>query len=213
MTRSKSKNDQYLKLLSKFKDITFDTFLINSLGDNVNFEKYEFKGVQLDSLDIILFPQKIAHAHFVDPPGLFACYKFKIDSARTALITRTPSEYFPSSIKLFVYTQKKDTLIETVELAESIGDEGVSRDINSWIFKDKNNIKSFIWARDIDDHSIGNEDKTDTAKVISDNFTIYDISKDQFSSLGDKIENLPFGYRRLISKKSVANKSINSVQH
>ena len=97
---SETRTSKYSRLLSKFQEISFDTLEVYSMGDGAE-KNYKYNGVQLDSLDAILFPADIAKRHFSDPPGLFACYKFKIDSFKTGLITRTPSEYYPTSIKLF----------------------------------------------------------------------------------------------------------------
>jgi len=197
--------EKYYKLLSKFKEISFDTLFVYSLNDEVTLENYEFKGIKLDSSDAILFPEKISHAHFVDPPGLFACYKFKIDSTRTGIIARTPSEYFPSSIKLFIYTLGKDTLIESNELAQFIGDAGALRNINSWIFRDTQGFKAFTWLRDSEDNSVENE--KDTTISVSDYFSLYDITKDKRDSIGRHISQLPSKFVNLLKGKPAANKN------
>ncbi|MFX7198022.1 hypothetical protein ABTI40_19625, partial [Acinetobacter baumannii] len=69
------------------------------MGENGEVKNYKYKGTQLDSNDAVLFPAEISKRHFSDPPGLFACFRFKIDSFKTGLIARTPSEYYPTSIK------------------------------------------------------------------------------------------------------------------
>ena len=196
-TNKPQKNEKYSRLFSKFKEISFDTLVVYSLSDGVNLEDYKFKGVQLDSTDAILFPQNIARAHFIDTPGLFACYKFKIDSTRLGLIARTPSEYFPSSIKLFIYTFYKDTLIEAKELAQYIGDAGALQNVNSWIFKDNQNIKVFTWLRDSNDNSV-----EDTTISIDDNFYIYDITKNKHESLGTLPDKLPKKLAQLLAPKA-----------
>ena len=199
-TQSQRK-EQYNILLSKFKDISFDTLLVSSLNEQERIETYKFKGQQLDSSDAVLFPKNIADHHFIDPPGLFACYKFKIDSNRTALIARTPSEYYPSSIKLFVYTNNKDTLIEVAELAQYIGDAGALSDINSWLYKDeKNDFHAFVWQHDSQDNSVENENDTTTSSW--DYFNLYNISQNKSDSLGSKKERLPFYLISLIQKKT-----------
>jgi len=101
------RESKYGKLLSKFKDISIDTLRIYS--PEYSSEKLigEFVGVELDSTDAILFPNDIELQHFNDPPGLYAVYKFPVDSNTLGLITRTPSEYVPSSIKLFYFDKIK----------------------------------------------------------------------------------------------------------
>lgn len=109
---------KYRTLLSKFENISIDTLEIYSSED---FGIY--KGVQIDSLDAILFPKEIAEAYFLEH-DIYACYKFDIDSSKIGLIVRTPSMYVPSSIKLFVFDKITDNISEYIELAESWGDAG-----------------------------------------------------------------------------------------
>jgi hypothetical protein len=199
-SKKSKKNADYIRLLSKFKEIVFDTMHVFPLSDGMNYEKYKFNGIQLDSVDAILFPKDIAERHFVDPPGLFACYKFKIDSLRTGLIARTPAEYYPSSIKLFIYTTNKDTLIETIELAQFIGDAGALRDINSWIFTDSDKtIKAFTWLQDSEDNSV--EDEKDTTISTWNYFSLYNISTGRLDSLGSKPEYLPLKLATLLKQR------------
>lgn len=199
------KSEQYLQLLTKFKDITFDTLEVYPLIDGTKIEAYKYYGVALDSADATLFPGNIASAHFNDPPSLFACYKFNIDSSRVGLITRTPSVYFPTSIKLFVYTPKKDTLIEITELAEYLGDAGDLLDVNSWLIKDGNNIQVFKWVQE----SIDNSFEDDKAPNIAtwDHFLLYNISNNKFDTLSNKIENLPTEFSKLVRRKQDTKKT------
>ena len=72
------KESKYKTLLQKFEEKSFDTLRVYSPEELDG----EYKGVQLDSADAILFPEDIAQQHFRDTPGLFAVYKFLIDSNR-----------------------------------------------------------------------------------------------------------------------------------
>jgi hypothetical protein len=109
-TDTAKKESKYKGLLSKYRNNSFDTLRVYSPEELTG----EFKGVELDSADAILFPDDIAQQHFSDTPGLFAVYKFEVDSNRLGLITRTPSEYVPSSIKLFFFDKAKDTITSYV---------------------------------------------------------------------------------------------------
>jgi hypothetical protein len=195
-TSSVARVSKYEHLLSKFKEISFDTLEVYSMGEEGE-KNYKYNGVQLDSVDAVLFPTEIAKAHFMDPPGLFACFKFNIDSARTGLIARTPSEYYPSSIKLFIYESVKDTLEEFSELAEYIGDEGVVRDVNSWLFKDSsNNVQAFTWIHDSEDNSV--EDENDTTISNTNSFLLSNISKNNRKEIDSAITKLPSNLKRLV---------------
>lgn len=201
-----NKNEQYLQLLTKFKDITFDTLEVYPLIDGTKIEAYKYYGVELDSADATLFPGNIATAHFNDPPSLFACYKFNIDSSRVGLIARTPSVYYPTSIKLFVYTTNKDTLIEITELAEYLGDAGDLLDVNSWLIKDGNtNIQVLKWVQESIDNSLENDKTTNIA--IRDHLLLYNVSTNKSDTLSNNIANLPAGFSKLIRRKQDTKKT------
>ncbi|MEO7983842.1 MAG: hypothetical protein ABI688_07155 [Bacteroidota bacterium] len=190
-------SEKYSRLLSKFKEISIDTFAVMSMREN-NTGEYQYNGVPLDSSDAILFPEHISSAHFSAPPGLFACYKFSIDSLRTGLIARTPSEYSPTSVKLFIYTPGRDTLIQGAELAEFSGDAGAFIDINSWIFKDADkNVKAFIWSVDGTDNSV--ENPKDTTISITNHFYFYTVSSGKYDTLNTDISKLPLSFRNYVS--------------
>jgi hypothetical protein len=191
---------RYATLLSKFTELVFDTVHVYPLSDDVTLDTYKFKGVKLDSLDAVLFPEKISKAHFLDTPGLYACYKFKIDSVNLGLIARTPSEYFPSSIKLFIYNSHSDTLFEAKELAEFIGDAGTLRDVNSWIFKDRSEIKVFTWLRDTYDNSLDNE--KDTTISENESFTLLNLTQFKSDSLSTSKNVLPKNLLYFIKNKN-----------
>jgi hypothetical protein len=193
---SHPQGSKFEHLLSKFKDISFDTLEVYSIGEG-NEKNYKYDGVKLDSVDAVLFPPDIARAHFIDPPGLFACFKFKIDSARIGLIARTPSEYAPTSIKLFIYKSGKDTLEENSELAQYIGDAGGLREVNSWLFKNLNNeIQVFTWTHDSEDNSVENEN--DTTISISNYFHLSNLSTNKRKKLDTSIANLPLTLRKFV---------------
>lgn len=138
---------RFANLLNKFQDVTFDTLEIYSSdgGDN---QRKKYNGIVLDSSEAILFPPEIARRHFSNPPGLFACYKFQLDSSTTALLARTPSEYDATSIKLFIYDIQKDSITTYKEVAESWGDAGDSMTKRSWIVKDKKSEWGIFYYRE-----------------------------------------------------------------
>ena len=116
------KESKFKNLLTKYKDISFDTLKVFSTEDPDN-KLYMYKGIKLDTTDVLLFPKSIAE-QYLDDDGCFACFKFLIDNSRIGLITRTPSTYASSSIKLLILDIPKDTITEIIELGETFGDAG-----------------------------------------------------------------------------------------
>jgi hypothetical protein len=182
---------KYKKLLSKFKTITIDTIKVYS---SIDYENY--KGIRLDSLDAILFPKEIAEAYF-DEDDLYACYKFEINSTKIGLLTRTPSMYVPSSIKLFIYNKTLDRITEYIELAEVWGDEGDALEKTSWIIKSKENeINALIKVTLSNDHSV--EDENDTIIESLDNHFLIDLLKPKIDTINIDSESLIKRYKLLL---------------
>lgn len=187
------KESKYLDLLKKFEGISLDTLKVFS---DENSEV--FKGRELDSLDAILLPKEIAEAHFIDPPGIFACYKFPIDSNRIGLIARTPSEYVPSSIKLFVFNKVKDEITNYVELAESWGDAGDVLEKTSWLFRNKDNsINSLVWVHESHYNSV--EVENDTTSESWDYHYLINISKTKIDTINKDSKVLTKEFRNLLN--------------
>ncbi|WP_016990361.1 hypothetical protein [Flavobacterium sp. ACAM 123] len=157
---------KYRTLLSKFENISIDTLEIYS---SENFGIY--KGVQIDSLDAILFPKEIAEAYFLEH-DIYACCKFDIDSSKIGLIVRTPSMYVPSSIKLFVFDKITDNISEYIELAESWGDAGDAIEKTSWLIKNPSN-KINVLTREIESHDHSVEDENDTIVESWDKYYLF----------------------------------------
>jgi hypothetical protein len=183
---------RYSQLLKKFKNISLDTLKVFSDEDYKT-----FKGRKLDSLDVILFPKEIAEAHFIDPPGIFACYKFTIDSNRIGLIARTPSEYVPSSIKLFVYSKEKDEITNYIELAESWGDAGDVLEKTSWLFRNKDNsVSSLVWVHEM--HYNSAEVENDTTSESWDYHYLINISKTKIDTINKDSKMLTKAFRNIL---------------
>jgi hypothetical protein len=176
------KESKFKKLLSKFKDVSIDTLKVYSPEYSSEKLTGEFIGTELDSTDAILFPNDIALQHFIDMPGLYAIYKFQLDSNTLGLITRTPSEYFPSSIKLFYLDRKKDSITSYLELADSWGDAGDYMSKESWLFKDSlQKFHAFTWVMEGHDNSVDNEKDTTTQEW--NYYYLLDISKPKVDTI------------------------------
>ena len=195
-TNPVKKESKYKRLLAKYKNKSFDTLQVYSPEELTG----EYKGVELDSADAILFPEDIAQQHFSDAPGLFAVYKFAIDSNRLGLITRTPSEYVPSSIKLFFFDKAKDTITSYVELAESWGDAGDVWIKDAWIFKNQQkHFESFIMVQEMHYNSV--DDENDTTVQRWNYYHLLNLTKDGDTISKDEKE-LSGRFRHLIEKAS-----------
>jgi hypothetical protein len=166
------KESRFKNLLSKYREKSFDTLHVYSPEEM----KGEYKGVELDSADLILFPPEIPRQNDIDPPGVFAVYKFQIDTNTIGLITRTPSEYESSSIKLFFFDKSRDYITSYIELAESWGDAGDVAIKDAWVFKNhQKQFQSFIQVREM--HYNSAEDEKDTTVEKWNNYYLLNLAK------------------------------------
>ena len=192
---SSSHKSRYEKLLSIYKEISIDTLKVYSPEDLIG----EYKGVEIDSSEVMLFPKEIVEQHFVDPPGLFAIYKFEIDINTIGLITRTPSEYAPSSIKLFFLDKTKDLIIGYVELAESLGDAGDYMITDSWIFKDNDKrLMALVCVMERHDNSV--DDEKDTSTQEWNYYYLLNLSKEHIDTISKDEKVLIMKFGNLIKK-------------
>lgn len=197
-TQNKSK---YNNLLSQYFNIAIDTLWVYSPNDSLT----TYNGHAIDSINALFFPSDMAQRHFSEPPSLFAIYKFAIDTNRLGLITRTPSDYVSSSIKLFIYDKKKDSLTSYVEIAESWGDAGDYMTKNSWLFRDSS--KHMYALIDVTQgHYNSADDPKDTTIVEKDYYTLLDLSKPGIDTIFADQEKLPKKYKSIMNKKNRAMK-------
>lgn len=184
------KESKFKILLVKYQEISFDTLQVFSSGELQN-KQYRFKGTQLDSAEVSLFPPSLSEQYCYDH-GFFACYKFSIDSIKTGLITRTPSTYEPSSIKLLLFDKQKDSITDYIELAETFGDAGDFAEKTSWLFRDEQkNYKNFMFYQRSYDNSV--DDEKDTTVQTWNYYYLFDISK-------PKVDTISKNEQELISK-------------
>jgi hypothetical protein len=187
-----TKNSKYDKLFAYFYNIGIDTLDVSSPADQNSL----FNGKEIDSAGALLFPKDLRTRQF-DMPGLFGIYKFVIDSNRLGLIARTPSEYEPSSIKLFFFDIKKDSITNYIELGERWGDAGDYMELNSWLFRDSTKqLKTLIWEHQGHDNSVDNP--KDTTIETADYYTLLDISKPRIDTIFERKEKLPEQYKQVI---------------
>lgn len=195
----KHKDSRFKNLLAKYKDISFDTLKVFSAEDPDS-KLYKYSGRKLDTTDVLLFPETIAEQYLNDD-GYFACFKFLIDSSKIGLITRTPSTYASSSIKLLILDKQKDTITDIIELAETFGDAGDMAEKISWLLKDDlKKYKSFTWVEESHDHSV--EDEKDTTVERWNNYYLIDISKSKVDTVSKDEKLLTKKFEKLLAKQA-----------
>lgn len=193
--RRQALNSKYNSLFERYPNIAIDTLWVCSPDDSLS----GYNGHALDSINARFFPEDMAQQH-VGEPGLFAIYKFAIDRNRLGLLTRTPSEYVASSIKLFIYDKRNDSLTSYIELAETWGDAGDWMVKNSWLFRDTSNrLQALINVTQGHDNSVDNP--KDTTTVEADHYTLLDLSKDKFDTIFYDQKKLPAKYKHIVSRK------------
>lgn len=184
-------------LFAQFFNIAIDTLEVHSPDGDTSV----YNGRTIDSLNAQLFPENMARHHSTENPELFAVYKFAIDSARLGLIARTPSEYEPSSIKLFIYDKRKDSLTSYIEIGENWGDAGDYMKKSSWIFRDSSSKNLHILIDEFQGHDNSVDNAKDTTQDTRDLYTLLHFSKNGFDTVFMDKEELPAKYNHLVKKK------------
>ncbi|HEY9259391.1 hypothetical protein [Chitinophaga sp.] len=174
-TRDSISNPDLHRLLSLYNDINADTLEVASqTGEDVSAWKYS--GTLIDTALLPLLPAVLR----VYEPFFYACYKFDLDTNTIGLITRTPSEYESSSIKLFALHKKTNTITFETELADSWGDAGDAVNISSWLYRNKESRWMGILEK-----SNYSEDLEDTTAPISETYDYY-----HFKWNGNRIDTI-----------------------
>lgn len=188
---------RFKDLFAQFFNIAIDTLEVYS----PNNDSSVFKGHAIDSINAQLFPAEMAQQHFTENPVLFAIYKFVIDSARLGLLARTPAEYAPTSIKLFIYDRRKDSLTSYIELGENFGDAGDYMTKSSWLFRDSSSkhIQALIEVFQGHDNSVDNP--KDTTREEETLYSLVDLSKGADTLFAGK-KQLPEKYSPLLKKRN-----------
>ncbi len=158
---------------SLFKDLVIeDTFYVYSVGGQ---ETHPFQGVPMDSMQVasLSYDLKMKYSYFKD---MGACYKFPLDASRFALIARVPGEYESTAINLFVFDVGKDSVVQTLYLADVFGDAGEAMFYSSCIFREKDHSLKVAtqWHSEYS-HSVDNEN--DTTVERRNRFWVIDLGK------------------------------------
>lgn len=189
------KESRYAEMLNKFKAVSFDTLKVY-----YDYDDKKFKGKELTLKEAKIFPLGIEENYFGELSGVYACYRFEIDSTRLGLIARTPSEYESSSVKLFVFDKKADKLLKNyIELGQMFGDAGDSFSKTSWLFKTKNNeIHSLIYDYQSYDHQV--EDTADLTIDEWESYALINCMKGKFDTLSRNETQLKKRFKRVLKE-------------
>ncbi len=167
----------YQGLLSQYRDLSFDTFPVfpSDVPDDTTFQ---FHGRLLDTTTVRLLVNDVDLAVHNFHDGFFACYKFNMDNGRIGLITRVPSEYLSSSIRLFILDTHQQKITEQMELAEDFGDAGDAMSKITWLFRNGQlQLQALQNIHFSHDNSV--DDEKDTTVVESDAYYLIGLSKEK----------------------------------
>lgn len=188
------------KFLDQFKTVDFDTLKVYS-GEEIYNENFEFFGKKIDSCDVKLFPEK----YDVFESGkieTYAIYKFNVDENNLGLIARTPSEYWPTSLKFFVYNKSQEKIINFIEIAESWGDAGDILTKKSWIYKDKNNqLNCFLWRYYAHDDSMDVDNETPS--FMENHYFLLRFTNGKFDTISKNNKQLEKQFSKIIKKENM----------
>jgi hypothetical protein len=191
-------NGRFKGLFAQFFNIGLDTLEVHS-PDTVT---SVFNGHSLDSVSTQFFPAEMAQQHSSEHPALFPIYKFMLDSAHMGLLVRTPSEYESSSIKMFLWDRRKDSLTSYIELAENWGDAGDYMTKTSWLFRDTSSrhIQALIEVFQGHDNSVDNP--KDTTREEERLYSLVDFTNTGVDTVFADKKQLPEQYSELLKKRT-----------
>ena len=183
--------NQFKKLIKLYKEIKFDTLKVIS-------ESKKYEGRDIPRTLAVLFSKDLEPSKNKNISWYYACYKFKIDNVKIGLITRTPSEYASTSIKIFVLDTVKNKIENSFELAESWGDAGASWIVDSWLIKQKNILiyRQILetWDHNADDSSYNQIDSKYYYHLIQ-------LKNNRFDTLAISKLKLEKTFKKLNNKK------------
>jgi hypothetical protein len=181
----------YSVIIGKYKLISFDTLKVYYNYDD---NDKRFSGKELSLKEAGTLPIGVTEKYFGKLSGVYACYRFLIDSTRLGLVTRIPSEYESSSIVLLIFDRKKDKFQDDYfYLGTSNGDAGEISVRVSWLFQTRNKqFQSFVYdyqsAHEIDD----------TLTTESRYYFLIDCMKPEFDTISSNQTQLKKRFKGLL---------------
>jgi hypothetical protein len=188
----------YSKIQHIFKDISPDSLYVYS-DWSVERNDFAFKGTPMDSAQFALLPRGWMD-HYSWNKDFAGCVKFPLDSTKMALIARVSGEYVSSALKLFVFDLQKDSIVNTISLADVWGDAGESSVYNSCLFKDKNkDLLIVTYNSGSYDHRVG-QVENDTIIEKWNYYYIYKLSNNILDTLSKDSSDVVNRYPTIIDK-------------
>lgn len=161
--------------LAKFAEIAFDSLKVYTT-EQIDADTSFYKGFALDSMDARYIANIYGDMAFDSSRAylsqFYACYKFKIDEARTGLIIRCPSEYVSSFVDVFEYNRTSGKVTHLINLSELWGDAGDTYERCSYLFKSGKGLGVYQFNYSAYDHSA--EDEKDT--TVEEWYTHYKLN-------------------------------------
>lgn len=184
--------------LAKFTEIEFDSLKVYTT-EQIDADTSFYKGFALDSMDARYIANIYGDMAFDSSRAylsqFYACYKFKIDEARTGLIIRCPSEYVSSFVDVFEYNRTSGKVTHLINLSELWGDAGDVYERSSYLFRADKGIGVYQYNMSSYDHSVEDE-KDSTIDEWYNHYTIR-ISEGKFGTLSrDTGHYLPYWMKR-----------------
>ena len=156
-------------------------------------------GPTISKTELELFPKTLNIDSFIGEPEMFQAFlKFNINENLYGLVARMPGEYSFTSMKLFFYDKKQDAILpQFFELADATGDAGYSEETKSWLWKDKNELKSFTyhWTKV---EKVEPDDPTRESRT--DDYYLIKLNPEKIDTLRVSKSDLP-KYQKLLNQK------------
>jgi hypothetical protein len=173
LVQTNSVLNQYL---TNDKILKFDTLFV-TYTDNEK-DKSKFIGDSMFAEQTIKLPKSLqVENNFL---GFYYCGTLIVDDSTKAILIRTPSTYVSSSIKLFIYNQLKDTIVNYYELADELGDAGYSYRKVCKLFKNSKNKLELVFTESHTAYNIS-EDKMESNYMLNYNCTLNQNQLDTIS--------------------------------
>jgi hypothetical protein len=186
------------KFLALFKELNVDSLQIESPDEISEPSDNIFKGVAIDSnyykfiaTDDVSWVKSAGYNYY-------ACFKKSLNDSTIMLVMRTPSEYWESSVKIYLLNTRTQKTFDKYEAAESWGDAGDVMIKTSWLIRNNADyklitFKNTCWALDYDLDSTECSDSTFYLSII--NNKILEEKKEETDTNGI--------YKSLVSKDRV----------
>jgi len=139
------------QLLARFQQTDTDSLHVVPFIEK---RKEKINGVELDSMEKKFFPALAPYGAAEYTPTYFAARKMDINDRFIGLLTRTMSFYAPTSMKLYIYDKKRDSITGYTELADQFGDGGAYGEKEAWLFKEAGKLTAILSEFNAVDHTL-----------------------------------------------------------